>query len=68
MAGYTGQISHTSPVRDDRSFVPDGTCFIFPRHDPPLKRWAIFEDDEDRRRFPATIEEACDKTDWRIRT
>jgi len=42
MAGYAGQISHTSPVRDDRSFVPDGTCFVFLRDDPPLKRWAIF--------------------------
>jgi hypothetical protein len=42
MAGYTGQISQPSPVRDGRSFVPDGTCFVFLSHDPPLKRWAIF--------------------------
>ena len=25
MAGPSGQTSHTSPVRDDRAFVPDGT-------------------------------------------
>jgi hypothetical protein len=31
---------------------------MFPRHDPPLKRWAIFEDVADRRRFPGMQGEA----------